>query len=119
LLAQMTLAEKAGTLFINGAVVNEDASLEPKPETPALGGRVAVTQMTRTADASFQSLADSRAQTVATWHNHLQRFAEQTRLGIPVTIASDPRNHFTHNIFCDGRHRLLAMVRNARLCRHR
>jgi len=39
------------------------------------------------------------AQAVAVWHNHLQRFAEQTRLGIPVTIASDPRNHFSNNIF--------------------
>jgi len=29
----------------------------------------------------------------------LRRFAEQTRLGIPVTIASDPRNHFSHNTF--------------------
>ena len=27
------------------------------------------------------------------------RFAEQSRLGIPVTIASDPRNHFSRNIF--------------------
>ncbi|GAG19841.1 unnamed protein product, partial [marine sediment metagenome] len=39
------------------------------------------------------------AQVVAAWQNKLQRFAEQTRLGIPVTIASDPRNHFTRNIF--------------------
>ena len=40
-----------------------------------------------------------QAQTVAAWHNKLQRFAEETRLGIPITIASDPRNHFSHNIF--------------------
>ncbi len=39
------------------------------------------------------------AAAVARWQNNLQRFAEQTRLGIPVTIASDPRNHFTRNIF--------------------
>lgn len=99
LLAQMTLAEKAGTLFINGAVVNEDATLEPKPETPALGGRVAVTQMCEQQMHHFNLWQIPAAQTVATWHNHLQRFAEQTRLGIPVTIASDPRNHFSHNIF--------------------
>ncbi len=36
---------------------------------------------------------------MAGWYDKLQRFAEQTRLGIPVTIASDPRNHFTRNIF--------------------
>src|SRR5258708_29682694 len=39
------------------------------------------------------------AQVLANWQNNLQRFAEQTRLGIPVTIASDPRNHFSNNIF--------------------
>ncbi len=39
------------------------------------------------------------AQAVAAWHNNLQRFAEETRLGIPITIASDPRNHFSNNIF--------------------
>jgi beta-glucosidase len=39
------------------------------------------------------------AQVVASWQNKVQRFAEQSRLGIPVTIASDPRNHFSHNIF--------------------
>lgn len=99
LLGQMTLAEKAGTLFINGAVVNEDATLEPKPEMPALGGRVAVTQMREQQMNHFNLWQIPAAQTVATWHNHLQRFAEQTRLGIPVTIASDPRNHFSHNIF--------------------
>jgi len=36
---------------------------------------------------------------VASWYNHLQKFAETTRLGIPVTIASDPRNHFSNTIF--------------------
>ena len=29
----------------------------------------------------------------------MQRFAEKTRLGIPLTIASDPRNHFSAAFF--------------------
>src|SRR6476620_7430269 len=44
LLKQMTLEEKAGLLFINGAVVNEDSSIEEKPDAPGFG-RAAVTQM--------------------------------------------------------------------------
>lgn len=99
LLAQMTLAEKAGAMFINGAAVNEDASLEAKAGMPALGGRVAVTQMTEQQMNHFNLWQIPDAQIVARWHNNLQRFAEQMRLGIPVTIASDPRNHFTRNIF--------------------
>ncbi len=35
----------------------------------------------------------------ARWYNNAQRAAEKSRLGIPITIASDPRHHFSHNIF--------------------
>ena len=98
LLGQMTLEEKAGMLFINGSVVNEDGSIEEKPARPGLAG-YAVTADDRPENEPLQPLGNSGAQGVAAWHNNLQRFAEQTRLGIPVTIASDPRNHFTRNIF--------------------
>ncbi len=98
LLAQMTLEEKAGLLFINGAVVNEDGSIEDQPRTAGFA-RAAVTQMTRQQMNHFNLWQIPGAKVVASWYNKLQRFAEQTRLGIPVTIASDPRNHFTRNIF--------------------
>ena len=32
---------------------------------------------------------------MATWYNRVQKLAEQTRLGIPVTISSDPRHAFS------------------------
>jgi beta-glucosidase len=98
LLAQMTLEEKAGLLFINGSVVNDDASIEEKPDAVGFG-RAASKQITDQQMNHFNLWQIPRAQVVAAWHNKLQRFAEQTRLGIPVTIASDPRNHFTRNIF--------------------
>ncbi|MBU1661957.1 MAG: glycoside hydrolase family 3 C-terminal domain-containing protein [Chloroflexi bacterium] len=98
LLEQMTLEEKAGMLFINGSVVNEDGSIEEKPGGPGFGG-VAANQITEQKMNHFNLWQIPGAQAVAAWHNKLQRFAEQTRLGIPVTIASDPRNHFTRNIF--------------------
>ncbi len=98
LLSQMTLAEKAGLLFINGAVVNDDASIEEKPGAPGHGG-VAIQQMVEQKMSHFNLWQIPDAEVVAAWHNKLQAFAEQTRLGIPVTIASDPRNHFSNNIF--------------------
>jgi beta-glucosidase len=98
LLGQMTLEEKAGMLFINGSVVNEDSSIEEKPDAPGFGG-VASKQITDQKMNHFNLWQIPGAQVVAAWHNNLQRFAEQTRLGIPVTIASDPRNHFTRNVF--------------------
>ena len=98
LLTQMTLAEKAGLLFINGATVNEDGSLEEKPGAPG-PGRVAIHQMARQWMNHFNLWQIPSAQALAIWNNNLQRFAEGTRLGIPVTIASDPRNHFSNHIF--------------------
>jgi len=98
LLNQMTLEEKAGMLFINGSVVNEDGTIEEKPDVEGFGG-VAANQITDQKMNHFNLWGIPSVQSVATWHNNLQRFAEGTRLGIPVTIASDPRNHFTRNIF--------------------
>ena len=34
----------------------------------------------------------------AEWQNRMQRLAESTRLGIPVTISSDPRHSFAENL---------------------
>jgi beta-glucosidase len=98
LLVQMTLEEKAGLLFINGAAVNEDGSIEDNPDTPGFA-RAAITQMAHKQMNHFNLWQTPGAQVVASWYNKLQRFAEATRLGIPVTIASDPRNHFSRNIF--------------------
>src|SRR5215216_2836587 len=98
LIGQMTREEKAGLLFINGAVVNADGSIEDKPDSGGFA-RAAVSQMTRLQMSHFNLWQIPGAQVVAGWYNKLQQFAEQTRLGVPVTIASDPRNHFTRNIF--------------------
>lgn len=98
LLGQMTLEEKAGLLFINGSVINEDGSIEEKPGAPAMA-RTAVSQIVEQKMNHFNLWQIPGAQVVAAWYNQLQRFVEQTRLGIPVTIASDPRNHFSNTIF--------------------
>jgi beta-glucosidase len=98
LLSQMTLEEKAGTMFIDGVIVNEDSSIEEKPGGWTFAG-VAMNRIIHLKMNHFNLWQIPQAEIVAVWHNKLQQFAEQTRLGIPITIASDPRNHFTHNIF--------------------
>jgi beta-glucosidase len=98
LLGQMTLAEKAGMLFINGSVVNADGSIEDRPDARGMA-RAARSQMTQNKLTHFNLWEVPSAQAVAVWYNNLQRFAEETRLGIPITIASDPRNHFSQTIF--------------------
>ncbi len=98
LLGQMTLEEKAGMMFINGSVIPEDGTIEEKPGSDGFG-MTAANQIADHKMNSFNLWNIPGAQSVAAWHNKLQQFAERTRLGIPVTIASDPRNHFTRNIF--------------------
>lgn len=98
LLGRMTLEEKAGMMFINGSLVAETGSIEDQPETPGFGV-LAAAQIREHKMNHFNLWQTPGAQVVAAWHNNLQKFAEQTRLGIPVTIASDPRNHFSRNIF--------------------
>ena len=99
LLNQMSLAEKAGMLFINGSVVNQDGSIEERPGAGGMAGQPAIVQMRQHSMTHFNLWAVPSPQALAAWNNNLQRFAEQTRLGIPITIASDPRNHFSRNIF--------------------
>lgn len=100
LIGQMTLEEKAGMLFINGSVVNDDGSIEGgsyKDNFVAM--LTAKDQMIEQKMNHFNLWAAPHTQAAALWSNNIQRFAEETRLGIPLTIASDPRNHFGNDIF--------------------
>jgi beta-glucosidase len=104
LLSQMTIEEKAGQMFINGAAVNKDGTIDFDPSKvegfaawlPAAKDNLANLKMTH---FNIWQIPDDPA-VMATWYNRLQQFAERnSRLGIPVTIASDPRHHFSNNIF--------------------
>jgi len=103
LVSQMTLEEKAGLLFINGTIVNPDGSIEkPSKEVeifPGVPVLVAKTQMEDHQLNHFNIWSIPDAKTLSIWSNKIQQFAEETRLGIPVTIASDPRNHFSSALF--------------------
>ncbi len=95
LLSQMSLEEKAGLMFHAIAQVNPDGSLNP----PAEGfTRAPITEMVverRMNHFNVHALPAPRV--AAEWHNRLQALAEETRLGIPVTISSDPRHAFSDN----------------------
>ena len=96
LLAQMTLEEKAGLMFHTFVPVNpDDATLTG----PGMTGRLSISEMVLNLRMTHFNLPRiPSARQTAEWHNRLQRLAEGTRLGIPVTIASDPRHTFTRNV---------------------
>ena len=100
LISQMTLAEKAGSMFITMIAVGSDGDLVERPTpadlasliTPTNSRMVAVKKMNH-----FNVMFLHGATNMATWQNEVQRLAEKTRLGIPVTLASDPRHAFGLN----------------------
>lgn len=95
LLVQMTLEEKAGLMFHTIAQVHPDGSLGPDGEGgrgPSIMDALASGLMNH-----FNVHALPEPRMAATWYNRLQALAETTRLGIPVTISSDPRHAFSHN----------------------
>jgi len=101
LLQQMTIEEKAGLMFINGAKVNEDGSIEDKPATGMFAFVPNALELMRQKKMNhFNLWMIPSVPSLAKWYNAMQHYAEDsTRLGIPITIASDPRNHFSNNIF--------------------
>jgi beta-glucosidase len=95
LLAQMTLEEKAGMMFHPIMQMGEDGSLV---EGGSMFGPFSTAEMVVARLINhFNILRGGEPRIMAEWHNRLQELAERTRLGIPVTISSDPRHGFSDN----------------------
>ncbi|WP_420630313.1 glycoside hydrolase family 3 protein [Candidatus Leptofilum sp.] len=95
LLNRMTLAEKAGMMFQTMMGINKDGSLADKT---SLFNPVATTEMVVERKMNhFNVMELPPPRLMAEWVNRVQKLAERTRLGIPISIASDPRHAFTTN----------------------
>jgi beta-glucosidase len=95
LLAQMTLEEKAGMLFHAVIGMNQDGSLV---EGMSFFGPMRTSELVLTQQLNhFNVFSVAEPRQMAEWYNRLQALAEGSRLGIPVTISSDPRHSFSHN----------------------
>lgn len=95
LLSQMTLEEKAGLMFHTMIGMGKDGSLieNPSPFNPIATSELIAKQ--RLNHFNLYEIAPPKQ--TAIWHNRLQKMAERTRLGIPVTLSSDPRHAFNSN----------------------
>ncbi len=87
LLAQMTLEEKAGLMFHSPVFMNEDGSDIEDMEELIVGRHMNTFNIYYAPEPRIQ----------AEWHNRLQEIARSTRLGIPITISSDPRHSYGEN----------------------
>lgn len=101
LLSQMNLEEKAGMMFINGVHINDDGTLERKPDAQGFAAQLptAMDYINGSKMNHFNYWQVPGTKALADGYNAMQKVAESTRLGIPVTIASDPRHYFSNSIF--------------------
>jgi beta-glucosidase len=92
LVGRMTLEEKAGVLMHGTArSTGPFGGMGPGPGYDLVANRALIS------DAKVNSLITrlgGAPAVQAAENNKLQELAEGTRLGIPVTVSSDPRNHF-------------------------
>ena len=96
-LSRMTLEEKAGMMFINMIAMQPDGSLQerPTPTNPFTFMFPTNSEMiVRRHMNHFNIMQSIAPAAMAKWHNSVQKLAERTRLGIPVTIGSDPRHSY-------------------------
>ncbi len=96
LISQMTLEEKAGLMFHTIMAVGQDGCLVEKPGMFSVHPTSYFVLEKLLNHFNVHQLPSPLL--AAEWHNRLQKLAEQTRLGIPVTISSDPRHGFSHNV---------------------
>lgn len=98
LISQMTIEEKAAMLFHTPIAMNKDGTLLEKPNpgnifsfmSPSSSSLILKKLMNH-----FNVLLIADPGNMAAWYNRVQKLAEKTRLGIPVTISSDPRHSFS------------------------
>ena len=92
LLSQMNLEEKAGTMFITMINMKKDGSISEKPFLgdffsffiPGTSNMLFGKKLNH-----FNILSTAGKKHMAEWYNRLQKLAERTRLGIPVTILKN------------------------------
>jgi beta-glucosidase len=95
LMARMTLPEKAGLLFHTMIGIGPDGQLAAADPASSLMSNVDMVVDRRMNHFNVVDSAPPRQ--FAQWHNALQDLAASTRLGIPVTLSTDPRHARSDN----------------------
>jgi beta-glucosidase len=94
LVSRLTLAEKAGLMMHGTAPVLNDTT--GAGTGSAYDMAALKTQINTRNISTYITRMAADANTMADQYNQIQTLAEQSRLGIPVSISSDPRNHFQY-----------------------
>ncbi|RDW77159.1 hypothetical protein BP6252_05212 [Coleophoma cylindrospora] len=102
LLSRMTLAEKSGQLFHNMISMGPQGELSSGDAAYRIPSTAELVQSRLMTHFNLVG-AINDARLAAEWYNRLQQLALSTRLGIPITLSTDPRNHFEDNVGTSSR----------------
>jgi beta-glucosidase len=105
LIGQMTIEEKAGTMFVSMIGMTDEGDPFDKPRLSrdpfdiiiAYAAPPASEMLVTKKLNSFNILNAYDPDIMALFNNNLQKYAERMRLGIPITIATDPRHSADNN----------------------
>lgn len=105
LLQQMTLEEKAGTMFVSMIGMTSRGEPFDKPKLSGDPFDLIISLLVPPASQmlvskkmnSFNILNSYDPEIMARFNNKVQKIAERMRLGIPITIATDPRHGAENN----------------------
>ena len=96
LLGQMTLEEKAGLMFHPPISMQPDGTLLEERGVLGRGGTTELVAGRHLNHFNVSGAPEPRLH--AEWQNRIQELAESTRLGIPVTLSSDPCHSFAEQL---------------------
>lgn len=96
LLEQMTLEEKAGLFFHTMIAMGPDGELSEGDPVFGIASNEEYIAGRHLSHFNLLGIAPTAGE-IARWHNKVQELAASTRLGIPVTISTDPRHAFNDN----------------------
>lgn len=105
LVGQMTLEEKAGTMFVSMTGMTAEGLPYDKPKLSKDPFDMLIALMVPPASEllvtkklnSYNILNAYSPDVMARFNNNIQKIAERMRLGIPITIATDPRHSADNN----------------------
>ena len=100
LLGQMTVAEKVGLMFHPPIGIGKEGEVLGKPNPAVFNMASSYDLIINKKLRTFNLFMIPQPRALASWHNEIQKIAEQDRLGIPISIASDPR-HGVNNFIGD------------------
>ncbi|MGG5259834.1 glycoside hydrolase family 3 protein [Phycicoccus avicenniae] len=95
LLGRLSLEEKVGLMFHTVIEAGADGDVLEQPGRISKSPTSEVVLRKHLSHFNVHALEDARQ--AARWSNALQRLAERTPHGIPVTVSTDPRHAFIEN----------------------